>query len=195
MKITPLLMGISAAALLGAFAVSPASAEQTKTKTVSFRGMSIVVPAGWKVRRSDTDAVGKDWLQIWTTSCHSKPSCPSFDIVGPKVIRGGDAMESYKTDHPFAPGTGVSGCRFRSDTKFGERYPSTKPAVNGHRDLGSGHKAQYREWAAECYDFNTNKAGKRFTQREWYLPKAGILVADGWNTPGLAKILEQATWS
>jgi hypothetical protein len=33
-----------------------------------------------------------------------------------------------------------------------------------------------------------------FTQRVWHLREAGIVVVDVWDTPGLAAILNRATW-
>ncbi|MBN6035517.1 serine/threonine-protein kinase [Amycolatopsis sp. 195334CR] len=49
-------------------------------------------------------------------------------------------------------------------------------------------KAAYEEWRITC------SGGADFVERSWTLPKTGIIFADDWNTPGLDKILEGATW-
>ncbi|QFU85305.1 serine/threonine-protein kinase [Amycolatopsis sp. YIM 10] len=49
-------------------------------------------------------------------------------------------------------------------------------------------KAAYEEWRITC------SGGADFVERSWTLPKTGIIFADDWNTPGLDKILESATW-
>ncbi|WP_263651055.1 hypothetical protein [Nonomuraea glycinis] len=41
---------------------------------------------------------------------------------------------------------------------------------------------------------NTDKGGRTFKQRVWYLPTSQILIADDWNVSGLAGIVERATW-
>ncbi|MEV4067878.1 hypothetical protein [Nonomuraea dietziae] len=190
---TTLIKSAVAAATMAALLSVPTVASAEQAKKISFRGMQVSAPAKWTTEYVEWNDIGKDWRQVYTTGCVDKPTCPGFDIVGPKVIKGGQDMESYKTRRPFAPGTGVSGCRFGPENGYGERFPDDKPAVSGYRQVGR-HKAQYREWAGECYSFKTDKRSATFTQREWYLPKEGILIVDGWNTPGLAKILERATW-
>ena len=55
------------------------------------------------------------------------------------------------------------------------------------RPFGS-KKAAYEEWRITC------SGGADFVERTWTLPKTGIIFADDWNTPGLDKILESATW-
>ncbi|NUW35530.1 hypothetical protein HTZ77_29465 [Nonomuraea sp. SMC257] len=180
-----------AGALVTLLAATPAAPAAAQTKTITFGGMTLTVPASWTVRHL---TVSKDWLTVTTTKCgKNKAGCPRFDLVGATVIKGVGDMKGYRTDRQFAPGTGVSPCRFRSDTDHGERFPSDKPLVNGFRPVGA-RKAQYREWAGECYTFGTEKTVKRFTQREWYLPQAKVLVVDGWNNPELAGVLARARW-
>ncbi|MFI6599104.1 hypothetical protein ACIBHX_22830 [Nonomuraea sp. NPDC050536] len=180
-----------AAALVALLAAAPAAPAAAQTKTITFSGMTLTVPDGWTVRRL---TVNPDWLTVTTEKCgKNKVNCPSFELVGAKTIKGGNDMKGYRTDRQFAPGTGVNACRFRSDTDHGERFPSDRPLVNGFRPVGA-RKAQYREWAGECYSFKTNKTVKRFTQRLWYLPKEKVLVVDSWNNPELAGVLARARW-
>ncbi|MEU4703161.1 hypothetical protein [Nonomuraea dietziae] len=175
------------ATLLASASAAPAAAQ---TRTITFDGMTLTVPDGWIVRRL---TVSQDWLTVTTEKCgKNKVNCAGFELVGAEMIKPVGDMKEYCTDRPFAPGTGVSACRFRSDTDHGERF-SDKPLVNAFRPLGA-RKAQYREWAGECYSFKTGKTVKRFTQREWYLPKSKVLVVDGWNHPELAGVLARARW-
>ncbi|MFI6318790.1 hypothetical protein ACIBG8_14780 [Nonomuraea sp. NPDC050556] len=179
------------AALVVPLAAGPAAPAAAQTKTIAFGGMTLTVPDGWMVRRLTASS---DWLTVTTEKCgRKKVTCPSFELVGAKTIKGGNDMKGYRTDRQFEPGTGVNACRFRSDTDHGERFPSDKPLVNEFRPVGA-RKAEYREWAGECYSFKTGKTVKRFTQRLWYLSKEKVLVVDGWNNPELADVLAHARW-
>ncbi|MEW9555436.1 hypothetical protein [Nonomuraea sp. NPDC050783] len=172
-------------------AVSDASASQK----LSFRGMTLTIPAAWKVTYER--GYHRQWVSVDTAACHRRQiTCPGFDLVGPKIIKGGDDIhiESYRRDRAWEPGTSVSSCRFGRDMNTGERFLRAKPVTQGLRKVGRGHRAEYREWAGECYSMATGKRTRRFTQRLWYLPKTQILIADGWNNPSLARILERATW-
>uniref|UniRef100_UPI003F4981FF hypothetical protein n=1 Tax=Nonomuraea bangladeshensis TaxID=404385 RepID=UPI003F4981FF len=153
--------------------------------------MTLRLPAGW-----EADRIGDDWLQVALKGCNpAKAACANFAVIGPKVLKGGEYLEKYRTNRPFAPGTGVSPCRFTpSSNKYGERFVSSKPLQNGHRQVGQGHRAQYRVWAGECYNVNTGRRTKSFKQREWYLAESRILIVDGWNIPALAGIVSRATW-
>lgn len=103
-------------------------------------------------------------------------------------------LRSRTANASSASSIGVALCRFTpGSTKYGERFPASKPLRNTYRKVGS-RKAQYRVWAGECFDMKTQKRYKKFTQREWYLPQSKILIADGWSIPGLEKIIASASW-
>jgi hypothetical protein len=176
---------------VGTAATVPAAAAAT-TVTVSFRGMQLKIPSGWKVYRHSTG--DGPTVQVVTGTCPKRGSyveCDSFELYGPKAIKTGHEMSPYTGKRPWHPSTGVVPCP--ADDKLWWSFPTHRPAVAATRPAGRGHQAQYRAWAAHC----RNDKGKRvsaFTQRVWHLREAGIVVVDVWDTPGLAAILNRATW-
>ncbi|GAA2324703.1 hypothetical protein GCM10010149_92660 [Nonomuraea roseoviolacea subsp. roseoviolacea] len=184
-------MTVAAAVATTLLAASPAAPAAARTKTISFGGMTLTVPGGWTPRHL---TAGDDWLTVTTEKCGKNVEwCRSFTLAGAQTIKGVGDMKGYRTDRPFAPGTGEVPCRFIADLNHAERFPSAKPLVNEFRPVGT-RKAQYREWAGECYSFKTGKTVKRFVQRVWYLPKEKVLVVDGWNHAELAGVLARARW-
>ncbi|GAA3466804.1 hypothetical protein GCM10018965_013560 [Nonomuraea roseola] len=160
-------------------------------KNVHFRSMTLTFPSGWKVVKAAGH--GGDWITVKPAGCGS--TCAHVQLVGPKVLKPGpeDFLETYKTSHPFAPGTGVSTCRLTTGTKDGERFPDRKPVVAGTREVGAGHTAQYRAWRGECYSMKTDEKTRTFVQREWYLPKERILIVDTSGVERLDRIVKEAT--
>lgn len=90
----------------------------------------------------------------------------------------------------------MSPCRFTpSSSKYGERFTAGKPLQQGSRQVGRGHRAQYRVWKGECYDMHSDKRTRTFEQREWYLPTSQILIVDGWDVLApLTDVIARATW-
>lgn len=153
--------------------------------------MTLYVPIQWVVHRFGADAV-----QVVTGKCGkaqgwSTPECDSFYILGPKYIKiGAEGFGAYTGKRPFYTASDVQPCPFND--KWGEVIG---PKVSrGLRQVGPGHKAAYNAWQSKCVSYSSTKVYKRFTQREWYLPKSKILVVDQWNTPGLADTLKHADW-
>ncbi|MFG6193963.1 hypothetical protein [Nonomuraea sp. JJY05] len=170
-----------------------ASASASKTKNITYRGMTLTVPSNWQKLKVNAQTHGNDWITVTTGPCEAANSdCPSFELVSGKVLTGGQGLEPYRADRPFAPDGLPAPCRFES--KYSEKFPGDKPAVSAQRQVGRGHEAQYREWTGECYAQKTDKRTRTFIQREWYLPKEGLLIVDGWNTRGLRDIIKRATW-
>ncbi|WP_169986550.1 hypothetical protein [Microbispora sp. H10836] len=193
----------AAAAGLAVLAVSlavPAAAyagDAAATKTLHLRkGLTLKIPSSWRV-----DADRADWLRVITGSCPTKGTdtygfrdsgCHSFWILGPKAIKvGHELFQAYTPDGPFYPATDVGPCPVKKKLYIGR----TTLAEKGLRQVGPGHKADYRDWAGTCRTLTSGTVKARFNQREWYLPTSRILVIDQWRTPGLAAILENATWN
>jgi hypothetical protein len=179
--------GVAAATLLSSSLPAAAAPAQPLT----FRGMTLYVPIQWEVHRFGADAV-----QVVTGKCGkprgwSTPECDSFYLLGPKLIKiGAEGWGPYTGKRPFYTASDVQPCPF--DDKYGEIIG---PKVSrGLRQVGPGHKAAYNAWQAKCVSYSSTKVYKRFTQREWYLPKSKILVVDQWNTPGLSDTLKHADW-
>ncbi|TKK85060.1 hypothetical protein FDA94_26920 [Herbidospora galbida] len=193
------LAAAAAGLALAALVPSPAAAAPG-TKSVHLRnGLTIRVPATWKVYK-----VAKDYTRVVTGVCptvgtrnfgYRDSGCRSFWVFGPAAIRvGHETFNPYDPSRPYSPATDVGPCVY--DKKLWMSSFKTKPVVKGYRLVGAGHNAHYREWKGNCvygppnYDF----AGT-FTQREWYLPQSKILIVDQWKTPGLATILRKSTWN
>lgn len=195
-----LVVGCAAASVIGSLALSaPASAVSTSaaTKELRFRGMTLTIPSNWKVTYAGRTSGGKDWVTVYTRGCSRlDDKCPHFDLVGPKVLKPSVNMflEGFDPKYPWAPGTGVVPCRFKPGTNHSEVFPRRKPLVADVRAVGAGHKAQYREWRGECRT-QGGKLMMDFTQRQWYLPKSGILIVDAWKNPDLARSVKRATWN
>ncbi|HUR02551.1 MAG TPA: hypothetical protein VM347_08425 [Nonomuraea sp.] len=179
-----------AAALLVAAAPASASAASAARHPLKLRnGLTLSLPSSWKV-------YGKgDWLHVVTGKC-AKPKgayftseCDGFWVLGPAAVKVGHELNPYTPDQPFYSATDVEPCPV--DHKWGQVLHGA--AAKGLRQVGPGHKAYYRAWKGTCVT-GTGKVRARFVQREWYLPKTGVLVVDSWNTPGLLGVLKHAAW-
>ncbi|WP_068902034.1 hypothetical protein [Planomonospora sphaerica] len=204
-KRSSILAGLAAAAVLAAPAAAsagsaapgaPAAAaapSASGTKTFSFRGMNLKIPSGWKVHREG------DIVTVVTGKCRFPepfvPGCRSFWVFGPKAITRvpvGGGYITYTGKNQFHPFSGVVPCPFTDKTAW---HADGKRATTGLRQVGRGHKAKYAAWPNTCVTHGSGRKTASFTQREWFLPTSKILVVDVWNTPGLANVLKNATWS
>ncbi|MFI6790929.1 hypothetical protein ACIBG4_26740 [Nonomuraea sp. NPDC050383] len=184
---TAVLAGTSAA-----WAAPGSSAEQART--LSFRGMTLKIPADWQVHRKG------DTVVVVTGSLCKKPEpfapgCESFWIFGPKAYKNvpvGGGSITYTGKRQFHPFSGVIPCPFNSKLSW---YPGEKATSRDLRQVGPGHKAQYTAWPNRCVTNDTGRTTAKWTQREWLLPTSQILVVDAWNTHGLSGVLKRATWS
>jgi hypothetical protein len=166
------------------------------TKLLHLRkGLTLTVPKSWKVYEQD-----KDWLRVVTGPCPTlgtdmfgfrDSGCHSFWVMGPKAIKmGHEFFHAYTPAGPFYPASDIGPCPFDKRLWLGHMSLSDK----GLRQVGPGHKADYRKWSARCVTKTTYKPKGHFTQREWFLPASKILVIDRWDTPELSGILTRATW-
>ncbi|MFI7105483.1 hypothetical protein ACIBK9_04175 [Nonomuraea sp. NPDC050227] len=198
MRKLPLLLAALTAASATTLPVLPATASlasaSTAGKTLSFRGMTLRIPADWKVHRSGDHVVVVTGLLCKKPEPFA-PDCESFWIFGPKdytnVPVGGGSV-TYTGKQQFHPFSGVIPCPFNSNLSW---YPGEKASYRGLRPVGSGHKATYTTWPNRCVTNDTGRTTARWNEKEWFLPRSGILVVDAWNTYGLAGVLKRATWS
>ncbi|MFI6602302.1 hypothetical protein ACIBHX_39135 [Nonomuraea sp. NPDC050536] len=184
------LLAVAAiAATATALVALPAHAATAK---LSFRGMTLTLPSGWKVS-------GKgDWLKVVTGTC-AKPKagyngqeCQAFWVFGPKAIKEGQELfNPYTGKRPYYPATDVQPCPIKR--KLAQSFD--KPKAEGLRQVGPGHKAAYRAWNFSCRPYEHLETVKlHYVQREWFLPKSRILVVDQFGTPGLDAVLKNASW-
>ncbi|NUR90375.1 MAG: hypothetical protein HOY71_40390 [Nonomuraea sp.] len=158
------------------------------TKPVSFRGFTIQVPIGWKVKK---DAIGG--LDVVTGACSKRAvECPGFSIGGPRAIAYASEGGPYRAGQPYHPSSGVMECV--PDRRYWEGVPPVRPSRAANVRVGAGHRARFTEWKLNCRTKTGKPTSVSFTQRIWYLRKENILVVDQWKTPGLGTILAMAVW-
>jgi hypothetical protein len=158
---------------------------------LTFRTMTIRLPAGWRATRDAADRV---------TVASGAPcrrslgglDCPGFLLLGPSQIAIGHELGPYRPDRAWHPGAGVEGCPADRDGLV-EQTPA-RPRTAGFAKVGS-RRAVYRVWTVPCLDATTLKPAGSYRQRVWYLPSSGILVVDEWSTAGLAGVLAAATFA
>ncbi|MGV9778248.1 hypothetical protein [Streptosporangium sp. NPDC003464] len=171
-------------------AAAPVAAAAPGTKAFSFRGMSLKIPATWKVY-DYTDRV-----LVATGSCKIPepfaPNCRGFWLYGPKVIAYGAEGRRYTGEKPFVPAGGAPvGCPF----EYGSIQVIGKATSTGPRQVGRGHKAEYTAWAGRCVKQKSGRQTESFTQREWFLPESKIVIVDVWDDRRLPGLLKNAVWS
>ncbi|MFB9723287.1 hypothetical protein [Planobispora longispora] len=171
-------------------ATSPAagaSAEAGATRTVSFRGLVIRIPAAWKTRKEYGE------LRVTTGACSKRAAeCPGFSLKGPQGIKYAYEGGPYRLGQPYHPSTGVMECV--PVKKYMNGALPTRPARSMNVEVG-GVAARFTEWRLPCVTQQGKPTSASYTQRVWYLKAKKVLVVDHWRTPGLAKILKNAVWS
>ncbi|MFC4060308.1 hypothetical protein ACFOWE_18550 [Planomonospora corallina] len=187
------LAALAAAAVLAAPAAAAAGtsgqASETGGRTLSFRGMTLRLPSGWRVHDH------RDRVLVTTGKCRTPepfaPDCRGFWLYGPEVIAYGAGGRRYTGSKPFVPASGAPvGCPFA----YGSVQVLGRAGDRGLHRVGRGHTAKYVAWDGRCVK-RDGRTTALFTQREWFLPTSKIVVVDAWKTPGLTKVLRNATWS
>ncbi|MFF4193987.1 hypothetical protein [Nonomuraea sp. NPDC001831] len=193
-KLPLLLAALTAASAVVLPATTSLASASAAGKTLSFRGMTLRIPADWKVHRSGDHVVVVTGLLCKKPEPFA-PDCESFWIFGPKdytnVPVGGGSM-TYTGKQQFHPFSGVIPCPFNSNLSW---YPGEKASYRGLRPVGAGHQAKYTTWPNRCVTNDTGRTTSKWNEKEWFLPQSGILVVDAWNTYGLAGVLKRATWN
>ncbi|WP_214413920.1 hypothetical protein [Sphaerisporangium fuscum] len=181
---------LSAAVLAASVATSSPAQAATSTasggKVFSFRGMNLLIPASWRVRRYGDAAV------VATNMCNDPEyfygDCTGFWVVGPKTL----AQWGYTGRNRYVPTLAQPSCPFGGDTLT---VLGSKASYRGLRPVGRGHDARYTTWPGYCEPQGSAGMKVKFTQREWYLPTSKILVVDIWGNKDLSGVLRRATWS
>jgi hypothetical protein len=158
-------------------------------QALTFRGMTIRLRPSWRA----ADA-GDQVTVAASRACRRSPGgvdCPGFLLLGPAQIAIANELEPYDPERVWHPGTGVEGCPQDRDG-LAEQTPA-RPRKRGLAKVG-GKDATFREWRVSCVDARTGRPEAAYTQRVWYLEAAGILVVDEWSTPGLDRVLAEATF-
>ncbi|MBB4917600.1 hypothetical protein [Streptosporangium saharense] len=184
---------LALAALVGATVITvPQTAQAAAAGAITFRGMTLTIPSGWRVHR---DA---DRIKVITGRCvkptagYFTPKCEAFWIFGPKALKyGQEGFSSYTGKQPFYPASDVQRCPFDggSGQVIGKAY------FKGLRPVGRGHKAAFTGWNGRCVRYDNGRQTATFHQREWFLPTSKILVVDVWDNPRLVGVLAGATWN
>ncbi|WP_062433112.1 hypothetical protein [Herbidospora daliensis] len=170
-------------------ALAPATAQASAGQVLKLRkGLTITLPNAWKVH-------GKgDFTYVVAGKCKKlhQPGCRQFSIFGPKGIAiGNELFNPYTGKSPYYAATDVQPCPLNAKWSYGG---GVKLLTSGYREIGKGHKAQYRAWRITCVANDSSKVKATFVQREWLLPKSKILIVDKFSTPGLSKVLTNAVW-
>ncbi|MFG2005394.1 serine/threonine-protein kinase [Spirillospora sp. NPDC048911] len=161
-----------------------------------------VLPSNWRVNFPGPCRVPKI-VQKNNESRGVKPEdvkdynnfCPSFAVIQTPYRNDGEkGWDKFSISGTFAPETeAFHVCPPNTELQGVEKNGIVR---RGLAPIG-GRKAEYREWKIGCSVMipKYEKRNVSFIQRIWYLPQSKVLIVDEWNTPGLAKILEKATWS
>ncbi|MER6508630.1 hypothetical protein ABT158_17540 [Nonomuraea sp. NPDC001636] len=165
-----------------------APAQSAATKPLTFRGMTLQIPAAWKVGKEDR------WgIHVRTGRCDRLAvECRGFYLVGPEGISLARHGNPYSPEEQYHPGNGLASCV--PDKRYIEDFPG-KLVGRGVRPVGAGHKATYRVWRVGCSTQSAKRTGVSYQERIWHLPKSKILVFDQWSDNRLGPILQRATWS
>ncbi|MGK5551830.1 hypothetical protein ACSNOI_09470 [Actinomadura kijaniata] len=182
-------------------------------RPVAVGPLRLTLPEAWKVTRLPgegasyrVDVPGRcpsaEGRRIYADLYNN--ACPSFAVVdeygllwkGPEANR---TNATYRRGSFFHPANDVghvcppSPDMTRHIGALGERRVRQGTARVGNRT------AEYYEWRMRCVRADdqgqVSPSDPRFTQRTWLFPQSRILVVDEWNTPGLDRILERATWA
>ncbi|MFB4302435.1 serine/threonine-protein kinase [Actinomadura sp. NTSP31] len=172
----------------------------------------------------DTDTPQKPdtyYVSTWTTPCKKENAleaslypgqswCPGIHLLGPSFFTdlGAYIADKYSRSNTYASlfhqDEGMSCPRHDELRAVGVERGAVKTA-DRLAPVGA-KKAEYREWRVPCYTREktsqdvdgygpTRRTSTTYTERLWYLPQSKILIVDIWDTPNLAQILANATWT
>ncbi|GAA3520980.1 hypothetical protein FHR32_003559 [Streptosporangium album] len=180
-------LALSAALVFtGSPAQAPAQAPvNASAKTVSYRGMTLQVPATWMVAKEGSG------LHVSTGTCsRAAVECEGFRIGGPIAVKYGHEGGQYSVNQPYEPSSGVTKCV--TDKKY--TTGAAKRLYSGYRYIGS-KKAHYTTWEIACNTASGKPVpGSSYNQVVWYLPSSKMIVVDEFGTEGLEDILAEAHW-
>jgi hypothetical protein len=171
--------------------------------------LTLAAPAGWKVNK---DMFPDSFRVVVSGTCKAdddianQNGCPGFQVLGASYVtpdeQNGPPVSPYDPAETHA-GQFVqdAGYNCPADPKLrGTGKAQGAKLVKQATATVGGRTAEYREWRIACYTRGPEvgeplkKTGTVYTERDWYLAAAKILIVDEWNTPGLDQLLAKATW-
>jgi tRNA A-37 threonylcarbamoyl transferase component Bud32 len=174
-------------------------------QNISFGQFTLRLPLGWRSHA----------LPVRDRAQKALPGNFRVNVPGqcrvPEIVTKNDQREGKKREddtyyNNYCPSFAVIRTPFRNDGETGwDTFkitgifaPETEATLikRGLAPVG-GRQAEYREWRVSCARIipKYEKTNVTFVHRLWYLPQSKILIVDEWNTPGLDKILQKATWT
>jgi hypothetical protein len=208
------LLAVSAAVLLVATAGCSTSVSIDKDKPVpnglTVGGFSLATPAGWTVRKDEDEADSFHLVVSGTCTddgAAQLSGCKSIAVLGPSYVKPDE--DDGPPLQPYDPAETHSGqyvqdegyaCPADTKLRAGTAQRGAKLVRKGTEPVG-GKQAVYREWTVTCFTKDPEsgeplkKTATAYTERDWYLADAKVLIVDEWDTPNLAGLLAKATWS
>lgn len=163
----------------------------TQPTPLTFHGMTINLPPGWK----KGTVYGDKGQGVQTTGKCVRPGfCQGFLLFNRYTGRQNAVPSNeYSPDQFWHPGNDAAGCVNRVGdlpggyTNFPSHYTKRTTAPVGNRTF------TYTEWKVDCFYNGTQNKVTTYTQRVWYDPQSKIYIVDEFNSK-LWDILKAATW-
>ncbi|MGI8335831.1 serine/threonine-protein kinase [Actinomadura scrupuli] len=187
-----------------ASAPAPTPAASIVLQSFSYQTMKLRLPQTWKTTTLTTGTTIDDQVGISPgNGCrivhYWQTGCPHVRIMGSKSIDFyfGDGTPYDTTRGGYFPAGGIMQCPGTKLWMYGSSL------INGRSTWKAvqvgGREARYWEFQVPCGPKmptgTEDKATLTFTQREWYLPQAKILVITNGPIPGWDAILTAAQWT
>lgn len=208
------ILAVSAVALLLATAGCSGGSGTDKKAAATPSGLvlgslSLAAPAGWTLQK---DADEADSFHIVISGTCSDDGAAQFSGCKSVAVLGSSYVKPDENDgpplQPYDPAETHSGqyvqdegytCPANKNLRAGTAEDGAKLVRKGTEPVG-GKQAVYREWTITCYTKDPEsgqpmkKTATSYTERDWYLADAKLLIVDEWSTPNLAALLAKATW-
>ena len=160
----------------------------TQPTPLTFHGMTINLPPGWK----KGTVYGDKGQGVQTTGKCVRPGfCQGFLLFNRYTGRQNAVPSNeYSPDQFWHPGNDAGGCMNQSASTNVSSFPQ-QPLKKGTAPVGN-KTFTYTEWKVDCLDDSGNTASSH-TQRVWYDPQSKMYIVDDFNSK-LWDILRSATW-
>ena len=162
----------------------------TQPTPLTFHGMTINLPPGWKTGT----VYGNKGQGVRTTGkCVRKDYCQGFLLFNRFTGRqNASPTNEYDRKQFWHPGNDANGCMNQSANTYISSFPQQPQRVST-ADVG-GKLFNYTEWKVDCYGSDNTTVVSSHIQKVWYDPNSKMYIVDEFNTPGLWDILKKATW-
>jgi len=155
----------------------PSTSTATTGTTMTFNGLSLVIPPGWTLSRS---GVGVCLAPSPAPSAGTFAECAGLWLVSPHESPASPVDNASSGHLDWYPGTGLD-CPF---TDPGAGLSTGHGTVIGQGLKAVGHlTAEWEEWAAGCVD------GPVHHVQVWFLPTSNVLFLTSDASPQIARIL------